>query len=160
MPAELTRRAHRRMLGAVQFVQLPLPPGSPVSAPVRLRILLVDDEPVLRDALARLLGGYGCEVTTAAHGLEVLDRLARDSYDVIVSDIDMPEMDGLTFRDRVLAQDPALRHRFLLCSGSVFHGQRVDPAIHFLQKPFDGVELLATMQRLFAEWPGNAAPRR
>lgn len=128
-----------------------------MSPPVRLRILLVDDEPLLRDALARFLGRHGCEVTTAAHGLEALDRLAHETFDAIVSDIDMPEMDGFTFRSRVLVHDPALANRFILCSGSALHGHRVDPAIHFLQKPFEGGELLAAVERLFAEWPDDAA---
>lgn len=71
-----------------------MPDGSP--SPVG-RLLLVDDEPMVVDVLARLLRRRGYQVDTALDGAEAL-RLARArTYDWIISDVRMPNMDGPAF---------------------------------------------------------------
>ncbi len=68
------------------------------------RILLVDDTPFFREAVGRYLSDAGFEVTSAVHGEDAVEKLARGSFDLVVSDIEMPVMDGWTFarhaRDR------------------------------------------------------------
>ena len=59
------------------------------------RILLADDEPKLRDLFARYLEGLGHDVRTAADGNEVMSALAEASADLLVTDINMPDMDGI-----------------------------------------------------------------
>jgi CheY-like chemotaxis protein len=79
------------------------PPAPPVApprvAPVALQapvsLLVVDDSAVARAKLKKLFEGAGYRVETAANGLEALDRLGRDSYAVIVTDLEMPTMNGL-----------------------------------------------------------------
>lgn len=60
------------------------------------RVLLVDDEPDARDMAQAALNSLGAEVRVAGSGAEVLRLLATETCDVLVSDIGMPEMDGLT----------------------------------------------------------------
>jgi CheY-like chemotaxis protein len=60
-------------------------------------ILVVDDEPVLRLTFSILLRQTGATVHVAGNGVEALEVLAREHADVILSDKQMPEMDGLTF---------------------------------------------------------------
>jgi CheY-like chemotaxis protein len=79
----------------------PHPPGA---------ILLVDDEPAIRRALARLLRRDGYQVETARNGREALVQLRARRYDAIVSDLRMPELDGRAFYAR-LRQDYAPLHR-------------------------------------------------
>ena len=59
------------------------------------RVLLVEDTPVNQKIAEKLLARYGCEVTTANNGLEALEAASRESFDVILMDMQMPEMDGL-----------------------------------------------------------------
>ena len=65
-------------------------------------LLFVDDSSFFRSMLVPVLKGAGYEVTTCGSGSEALDRLRGDSlFDVIVSDIDMPEMDGFTLAEAI-----------------------------------------------------------
>lgn len=64
---------------------------------MKRKILVVDDSFAMRRMLAATLEAGGYEVTQAANGLEALDILGRDPVDLIVSDVNMPEMDGISF---------------------------------------------------------------
>jgi len=59
-----------------------------------LRLLVVEDEPDTRDAIARFLQDYGAAVVAVGSAREALERLWDDAYDVLISDIGMPETDG------------------------------------------------------------------
>lgn len=59
-------------------------------------VLVVDDEEVIRRGYARTLSGADCDVATAWNGREALNALERTPYDVVLLDLRMPEMDGMT----------------------------------------------------------------
>ena len=61
------------------------------------RILIVDDEPGIRRTLKDLMQMQGYEIMEAAHGAEGLEALAADAFDLVLSDIQMPVMDGMAF---------------------------------------------------------------
>ena len=61
-----------------------------------LSILVAEDNPVNQRLVVRLLEKRGHRVTVAANGQEALDTLTRDSFDLVLMDVQMPEMDGLT----------------------------------------------------------------
>lgn len=71
-----------------------------------LRCLVVDDEPIIRKGLVRLLEGQGLEVRSAANGDEALSLLNDEPADIIVSDIEMPGMDGVTLLTEVRRRWP------------------------------------------------------
>jgi CheY-like chemotaxis protein len=71
-------------------------------------ILIVDDEPDIRDLLRRVLGGGRCAVETAGSGAEALTLLAADTFDLIVTDNLMPGMSGVVLAKEVKARFPAL----------------------------------------------------
>jgi adenylate cyclase len=73
------------------------------------RLLVVDDNEINRDMLKRRLERQGHTVSTAASGREGLDRLARESFDLVLLDVMMPEMNGFQVLERLKA-DAALRH--------------------------------------------------
>jgi len=87
-----------------KLVGTALPAVVPASASRQPRILLVDDAPFFREAVGRYLTGAGLAVTSAVHGKDALEKLSEGPFDLIVSDIEMPVMDGWTFaqhaRDR------------------------------------------------------------
>src|SRR5688500_16713049 len=72
------------------------------------RLLFVDDEPVIRELYEALEGvmGHGHEVVTACGGEEALKLLTDSKFDVIISDLTMPDMDGLEFMNEVIRSYP------------------------------------------------------
>jgi CheY-like chemotaxis protein len=72
------------------------------------RVLVVDDDPVVGKSIDRALSPRGYAVITASDGPEALDRLAREDYDVVYTDIKMPGMDGLEVAARIKASRPWL----------------------------------------------------
>jgi signal transduction histidine kinase/ActR/RegA family two-component response regulator len=130
----------------------PQPEGSPPHPWPRrgLRVLLVDDEPVVRDSTARLLRAVGCQVVSAASADEALDHLRRgEPPELALIDLTMPGPDGLACLQALRAIRPALPA--VLTSGFGPDG-RVQTALEagfdgFLQKPFDRAELVDAVER-------------
>lgn len=73
------------------------------------RILIVDDEEIIRNVLAKRLEKEGYLCTTAANGKEALNLFYKDAFSLIISDIKMPEMSGLELLQRVKAIVPKMR---------------------------------------------------
>lgn len=72
------------------------------------KILVVDDDPVVGKSFDRVLSGKGYAVITASNGQEALDKLAREDYDAVFTDIKMPGMNGIEVAARVKAARPWL----------------------------------------------------
>src|SRR5262249_3645582 len=80
-------------------------------------ILLVDDEPEVLATLAEILTHAGHRVETAADGAAALERLESRSFDVIVSDVRMPGLDGPGLYAEIGRRFPALRERIVFLTG-------------------------------------------
>jgi CheY-like chemotaxis protein len=84
-----------------------------------LRILLVDDEPALLRAMTRLLRAH--EVTTAVNGRQALDILrAESSFDLVMTDLMMPDVTGIELYETISAEQPHLSSRFVFLTGGAF----------------------------------------
>ena len=114
------------------------------------RVLLVDDEPAVREAIRAGLEFEGFQVAMASDGLEAMEQIAKERPDVVLLDVMMPRMDGLTVLRRLRAADPALPVLLLTARDTV--GDRVTGldlgADDYLTKPFDLDELLARLRSL------------
>src|SRR5262245_927436 len=109
--------------GATVTIILPMAPASPAPIPAierqqlrikaaelpsldGLRVLVVDDDEDARDVLSAVLENYGAAVITAPNATHALDILAAEKFDVLVSDINMPMMDGYELIRRVRSMKP------------------------------------------------------
>ena len=70
------------------------------------KILIVDDEEGIREILSRYLIKQGYAVVTAQNGKEGIDKFKKEEFDLVISDIRMPEMDGVAFLDLIKKSDP------------------------------------------------------
>lgn len=104
------------------------------------RILLADDDASMLDMISRALAADGHTMLTAADGQEALDlAMAADSaIDLLVTDVQMPGLDGVTLAEKMMAQAPGLR--VILMSGFQGDMARADrvklDGARFLAKPF------------------------
>jgi len=80
-----------------------MPPTHPVAT-----VLVVDDQPDIAASVAHLLEAPGRRVLTAGSGPEGLGLLAREAVDLVISDLDMPEMDGIAFLTAARLRRPGL----------------------------------------------------
>ena len=100
---------------------------------VRPLILIADDESVIRDVLASLLTEEGYRVHVVPDGVEALDYLRLHRPDVIVSDIKMPRMHGLTLLERLRAEGDETPVILI----STWTPPAGLPGVQFVRKPFD-----------------------
>ncbi len=121
------------------------------------RVLLVDDEEVFRETLAKLLRRRGLEVATAAGGRDALAIVAREEPHVVVLDLRMPGMDGLATLKEITALRPQTRVIILTGHGSVEAGVEAlgAAAYDFLLKPVAPDQL---MDVVLAAAAGKDAP--
>src|SRR5437667_11164578 len=82
--------------------------------PTNFPVWMVDETTAIREAIARSLTRRGCRVTTATNGVEALEILRKQSFDVIITDLNMPDRGGLWLWRQALVVRPELRGRFVL----------------------------------------------
>lgn len=116
------------------------------------RILLADDDATSRELVQRALGADGHTVDGTHDGAEALERLGTAAYDVLVSDVQMPAMDGISLAEKALAARPGLA--VVLISG---YAEQLDRAkglksrkIGTLLKPFTLEQMRAAVRAALA----------
>jgi GAF domain-containing protein/ActR/RegA family two-component response regulator len=108
----------------------PPPPAPPPPIGAGRPALLVEDEPAVRELLRTLLIETGWQVDLASGGREALERVRSRHYDLIVSDIRMPDGSGDDFYRTAAAEDPALAGRFVFITGDTANPE----ALKFLEQ--------------------------
>jgi two-component system response regulator GlrR len=129
-----------------------------MAVPPPTTILVIDDEPSLLRGVARVLRREGYTVATAANGRYALAQLQVQLYDVILSDLQMPDIDGRAFYALLRQQYPALCKRVIFFTGAAseahngaFLAQCGQP---WLRKPFS----LAVLRRAIAQMLSGVPP--
>ena len=114
------------------------------------KILVVDDEEPIREVVSTLLEAQGYSCTTADNGRRALEAFRKDSFDLVLSDIVMPEMDGIELAQKASAIDPAIRVMFITGFAAVaLQGGRTAPEAKLLSKPFHLKDLVMEVDRIF-----------
>ncbi len=116
---------------------------------MRHRVLIVDDDTPCRKGLAELLAVWGYDVTSAADGVDGLERAAADAPAVVVSDLVMPRLDGLGLLSALQKDHPETPVIMLTGQGSIETAVQAmkDGAYDYLTKPVDPSRLQLLLER-------------
>lgn len=138
-----------------------------------LTALVVDDNPAIRTVIARSLERRGWEVKTAADGLQAMEAVQAQPFDVVISDVNMPRRGGLWLWEQAVALRSELRGRFVFIGGEPLpESWNMGPLAEsemFLLKPLSLASLRGTVQRVVAnafeeqsiappQWPPALTP--
>lgn len=148
--------------GALFRVSLPLgqgtaedtvsPPAMPATAPGKA-VLIVDDEPEIADMLAEILEHAGYRTAIAHSGRQALERLAAAAFELVLSDIRMPDLDGPGLYQALAERWPALQRRVVFITGDILGSdaaQTLQQRIPMLEKPFKPDEVKRVVAELLA----------
>ncbi len=121
----------------------------------KLRILLAEDDDAMRTYLSRALENAGYAVTSVDRGTEALPLLEAEHFDLLLSDIVMPEMDGIELAQKCGEISPRTKVMFITGFAAVtLKASREQPQAKVLSKPFHLRDLVLEVERIFA---GDAA---
>jgi DNA-binding NtrC family response regulator len=137
--------------------------AAPDSAGPAASILIIDDEPEVAQMLADILAAQGHRVVTAGSGQKALRLIEGERFDVILSDVRMPELDGPSLYATLERTEPGLLKRTAFVSGDTLSPsarvflQRVQRP--FIEKPFTLEEVRALVGRILNETRQPPGPR-
>jgi DNA-binding NtrC family response regulator len=125
----------------------------------QMKVMVIDDEPIVGKRLAPALAKLGCQIETFVDTSAALARLAEGGFDVVVTDIRMDQVDGITVLESVRARWP--RTKVIMITGyatlEVAHEALAKGAFDFIAKPFKPADLRQVVARA-AEELGLAVP--
>jgi CheY-like chemotaxis protein len=118
-----------------------------------VRILIADDEPAVRGVLSVALESEGYEVTAVGNGQEALDFYVQNPVEVVITDVFMPEKDGIELISEIRALNPEATIIAMSSGGRRGRGEYLDVAwahgaSHVLAKPFAPEDLLDVIVEL------------
>jgi two-component system NtrC family sensor kinase len=153
--------------GAAFVVRLPTGKEAVAAAPAEekaraegkgARVLVVDDEPEVGETLAEILTGDGYRVERAESGGAALELLRAGTYDAVLTDVRMPDVDGITLYQRLIQLEPTLARRVIVVTGDTLSGSvrsfLDNTGLACIEKPF----VPADVRRVVAETLGAARP--
>lgn len=113
------------------------------------RVLVVDDDKVLQDSVKKALEFHHFFVDVADNGKEALNAVTRQKYDLVVMDVNMPEMDGIEALTHIKKYDPSIIVLILTAYSNVSDAVKVvkEGAYNYLEKPISSENLVALIKR-------------
>jgi len=123
-------------------------------------ILFVDDEQLLHNLFQRLFSRHGIEVTSCISAEQAIEELKNQSFDLVVTDFMMPDMDGFGLLGHIRENYPGTRVIMITAHANVQHAVRMmqHGAIDYIPKPFSTAELVERVQASLARDPEQLAP--
>jgi two-component system cell cycle response regulator CpdR len=123
-----------------------------------IRVLVAEDNPAVREFITRSLASAGHKTTAVADGQQALDALAKEKFDVLVTDIVMPNVDGIALALKAVRLFPDLR--IVMISGYAQERMRahnLDALVHrIIAKPFSLEEICGAVKDALTLPPGTA----
>jgi DNA-binding NtrC family response regulator len=118
-----------------------------------LQLMIIDDEPIVGKRLKPALEKNGYEVEAFTAGSEALARIGEKTFDIVVTDVRMEEVDGIEIMKRVMDVSP--HTKVIIITGyatiELAHEALAKGAFDFIAKPFKPDDLLAVIERAAAE---------
>lgn len=119
-----------------------------------IRILLAEDDDAMRTYLARALENAGYEVIAVDRGTTALPLLEAQHFDLLLSDIVMPEMDGIELAQQCADISPRTKVMFITGFAAVtMRASRDAPHAKILSKPFHLRDIVLEVERIFEDQP-------
>jgi len=120
---------------------------------MKYRVLVADDDMSIRTLIAEVLGDDGFDVTTAANGDEAWQKFEQASYEIVLTDIRMPLLDGLQLLQKIRTKSPMTRVLILTSFASVASSVQAlkDGAFDYLIKPFESLDAVSCAVRRAVE---------
>lgn len=121
------------------------------------KILVTDDDEAIRDLVSELLKQQGCSIETAFNGEMALEKLKTGTYDLLISDVIMPKVDGIELAMKVKGLYPDLpvlvlsAGRRSITADFNLNSAKMVGADRTLQKPFDQGEFLNVVNEMLAQ---------
>ena len=118
-------------------------------------VLIVDDEPLTQDLLRLMLEPAGFRVTSAEHGLEALEKVQEEKPDIMLLDVMMPHMDGITVCKKIRSNPETADLPVIMLSGKT-HLNAVEEGLEaganrYLAKPTSRTDLIQNLHDVLAE---------
>lgn len=114
------------------------------------KILLAEDDNDMRRFLVKALENAGFQVSSHDNGMAAYQRLREEPFEMLLTDIVMPEMDGIELAQKASAIDPSIRVMFITGFAAVaLQGGRTAPEAKLLSKPFHLKDLVLEVDRIF-----------
>lgn len=117
-----------------------------------IRILLAEDDEAMRTYLHRALEKAGYDVVSVDRGTDALPMLEKERFDLLLSDIVMPEMDGIELAQRCAEVSPGTKVMFITGFAAVtLKAAKETPQAKLLSKPFHLRDLVLEVERMFED---------
>ncbi len=116
----------------------------------KVSVLVVDDSEPIREIIVLILSGKGHQCESATNGVEAIEKCRENSYDAVITDLDMPRMDGITLTRELTRSFLGLPVMMMTAheSESIEESAMNAGAREFLRKPFEISELLTKFDRM------------
>ena len=120
-----------------------------------LSVLIVDDEPLTQDMLRLMLEPAGFRVTSAEHGVEALEKIQESKPDIVLLDVMMPHMDGITVCKKLRSDPKTAALPVIMLSGKT-HLNAVEEGLdaganRYLSKPMSRADLIKNLKEVLGE---------
>jgi two-component system, NtrC family, response regulator PilR len=116
-----------------------------------VKILVTDDEPLMRNLLLKILESEGYQVAMASSGAEALEHLQKEKFDLLLSDVKMPGISGFELLKKVKAEYQDMAVIMMTAYGEAFSIKQalIDGADEYITKPFKNHEISLIVERAY-----------
>ena len=120
-----------------------------------IRILIVDDEHNMRGMLLAIFNHHGYKTAAASNGLEALELFKKESFDLVISDVTMPKMDGFELLAAIQSMKPGTKIILFsgICTDDRARQAKEKGASAFIHKPFELTQMTGIVERILNPSP-------